>query len=267
MVATMESRIREWNPDIRVPVGTSQYVMQAVVLGHFSILDAVDRLNGVDGIGKSPWLQSLIEALSSFDARTIRDMDVYARRYEAGQWVLSMGMPAWAAAGMVAGVMRGAKLRNASTLYTFCGMEARRYIPNDVVREIMDDVIGTDPVEFVEEDEIMELAERLDRSANLLPEKPTRNEVYTWATKRRHNEFLRTVALRIGEWIESHPENRYHKAYQEHLEREGDQALIYDSGATLHDLERFARTHATRKFLAEYFDHVDPEMKSDSMST
>jgi len=252
----MERR-QEWNREVRLPDTVNQIAMQAVVLGYFAVCDTIDKLYEVERSARSTWLEDLAGSLKSFESRALRDMKTYAGRTETGRWVLSTGLPVWVAAGMECGILNNGDLtlKGPSTLWIFCGMEHRRYTPTEQIREIMTEVLGQHPQNTVTDAQLQTLGTRLDRHPGpLLGRNPTRQEVFKWANKRRYSEFLRVLAIRLGEWIQNNKQNIYHEIYVKSLEKEGEQALVENgSSVTLSDLERYARTTAVRQFLSDYY--------------
>jgi len=249
----MTERIRPYNDEPPLPERCSQREMEEVVLGHLSVTDIINRVNKIEY--RSRWLESITQTLDSFEARSWKDMQAYALRNDASRWALSV-VPNWMAAGMLAGIKPGAIIRNPTTLWMFCGMETKKYLPTDHTRDVIDEILGDLPDEAITDYHLRKIANRVDRPPSLVGKSPTRQEIFMWATKRRHSEFLRTISLRLGEWIEENKASKYYPNYIESLEKQGEQSLHHGSGSALAELQRHARSAAVRAFLSDYYKRL-----------
>jgi hypothetical protein len=246
----------DWNKEEQLPHFVHQHEMEIVVNGYLGVQEVLKRVDSLKE--PSRWITNMAQSLNHFEARAWRDMRDYATRFKAPCWALTV-VPVWVAAGLAAGVRRGAVIKGPSTLWMFCGMETRRYVSPEETRKILASTLGQTPDDKITDAMLHHLAKRLDRPPTLVGRQPNRQEIYLWATKRRHSEFLRTVALKLGEYIEKDHASPYYEAYAQALEKEGEQSLQHGRGTGISELDRYARHAAVRKFLSEYYNHIQHE--------
>lgn len=248
---------RKWNNMEPLPIRCRDREMRELVSAYLKILDFMKSVEHLED--PSEWIKSRLHTLDSFESRASKDMNEYAQSNVASQWALKV-VPEWMAAGLRAGIHPKAEVHSASTLWMFCGMEERKYLPVDFVREVMNSILGNTPDEAITDRQIQKIATTIDRPPSLVGKHPTRQEVYLWATKRRHSEFLRDISLRLGEWIESNRGCWYHQAYLNALEKKGEHALEFNTGSALAELSRYARNGAVRAFLHDYYLRMPTKM-------
>lgn len=226
--------------------------MQALISTYFSVVENLWKLGAVERKDRSQWLDNVMMLLESFEWRANRDIEEYATRFPASNWALSV-VPPWVAAGMAAGIRPDANVQNAATLYTFCGLDGRRYPKFEDLRDAFNEIVGDVPEDQITDDHIRELAKRADRRPELIGTKPSKQEIFKWVTKRRYSEFLRNVSVQLGNWIQRNKQNAYRKAYEDVLEQEANQAMEHGQGTALSQLQAYAQKAAVRRFLSDYF--------------
>lgn len=228
-----------------------QQDMQVVISTHLAVHEWIAKH------ANRPDLDACYTSLLSWEANAELLMRTYARQFPAARWALeAIGIPSWAAAAIPAGVYGQPEL--AKNLVRIAGMESRRYVSPEEVKAVMSAVAarkshllrpGRPRHESVfEPSEVQEIAQRIGMNYRELGEgSQTWEAIYTWATRRNHSEFLRSVCMRLGSWIGEHPENHYHTYYQAAISENEHKNI------SLEQVKHRAKTGAVRHFLIDYF--------------
>jgi hypothetical protein len=224
--------------------------IQDLTLAYLNVLDAMRTLDlhrhGVGDLDSLP-----CDSLESFESQASMVLRRYAKKFPASRWALDV-VPLWCATGLVVGLPESG-ITSASAIYMMCGVEARRHVGPEEAEEILTKIVGPDRGQEVTDSQIRQIAAKIDRSPSGVRRPHSWKNVFFWATHRRHSEFLFTVMIRLGEWI-SRGGTPYDAVYEEALKEEGRKNL------SLIQVQTRARNAAVRRFLTEFYQHMQPEI-------
>jgi hypothetical protein len=258
-----------------MPSSKYQRGVQELVTTYLVVHERLERLHAIVGQDhsryvqdrKSPGLDKVIMQQVMKDLKSVeRSCQVLFEAFSgfdpAAKWAMEEAkVPSWVSAGYASGVPHN--VDSASHLIAMSGMEARRYVSPEEAKNIMMEYLikanftGSRKKYIFNKAEIGEIAERVMRSASDLSEGGdySWDAVFYWATKRTHFEFLRTVSLKLGEWIEVHPENHYHQHYLKVMQEQNDKIIKEDKNIMLAQVTHRARSYAVRMFLSDYYNN------------
>jgi hypothetical protein len=227
--------------------------MQAVVQAYFKNSEAKEGLeDALICTPNNPMLYRLTGRMEGFEAECLVEMRSYAREFPASRWAMTV-IPDAYAAGYACGIHVDfdRPIVSPGLLAVFCGMEAKRYLPAPEVKRILIEITKGRTMGLVTKSEVRQLADIVERNPFQLGENPTFEEVYMWATKRRHSEFLRWLSISLGHWMSTH-ENPYLQTYIENLAINSSKPKV----PSMEQIEQRSRNAAVRKFLLDYHRHM-----------
>lgn len=243
-----------------------QRAMQRIVSTYLSLHDNLNQLRKIKVTGYPDLDKTIIyleEDLENVEVNCEFIFRNYSRSMPASKWAFEeVQMPSWASAGVAAGIPDN--LESATHLVALAGVEARRYVSPEEAKNIMMDFLNRSGYSGDRKHyrfsvkEVADIGSRISRSIVDILEMPDHDcyswdEIFLWATKRTHSDYLRTVSLPLGEWIEVHSQNHYHQYYQKVMDEQSDKIIKENKPLTLAQVTHRARTSAVRVFLTDYY--------------
>jgi hypothetical protein len=233
----------------------SKKAMQLIVMAYFNAFDTIESMTylGDEEVVKA---RSIIRILTEFEAEAMAVMEEYALESPASRWATSV-IPIPLAAGYGCGIhLNGGRIiESPSRLFTFCGMEAKKYLSPGEVKRIMVKITRRSGGS-ISQDEIQKIAEASGRTYDPTANLQSWDDAYLFFTRKNHSEFLRTVSIRLGKWI-SERDNNYKKIYVDAMRNES----LKNAPPSMEQTEHRSRNAAVRAFLTDYYKRLPNKVR------